>query len=73
MKTIEILRNATIVYIDGVRERYDAIHVTDKKIVTGRVFKTDGNEKFGAYGFISRRNVKQIYDGSKKKIPKMEL
>ena len=73
MKMIEVLRNATIVYIDGVRERYDAIHVTDKKIVTGRVFKTGRKEEFGAYGFISRKNVKQIYDGSKKKIPKMEL
>lgn len=73
MKLIEILKNATIVYNDGVKERYDAIHVTDKKVITGRVLKTGRTEKFGAYGFISRRNVKQIYDGSKKKIPKMEL
>ena len=73
MKLIEILKNATIIYNDGVKERYDAIQVTDRKIVTGRVLKVGKTEKFGAYGFISRKNIKQIYDGSKKKIAKMEL
>ena len=73
MKMIEILKNATIVYVDGVRERFDAVHVTDKRVITGRVFKIGRTEKFGAYGFISRQNIKQIYDGSKRKIQKMEL
>ena len=65
---IEVLENATIVYIDGVKERYDAIYMTTKRAITGRIFKIDGAEKFKECGFISRQNIKQIYDGSKRKI-----
>ena len=70
---IEVLKNATIVYIDGVKERFDAIRVTNKKVITGRIFNISGTEQFGAHGFVSRQNVKQIYDGSKKKMKGMRL
>jgi len=39
---IEILKNATIIYIDGVKERFDAICMTDKRILTGRILKING-------------------------------
>jgi len=43
---IEILKNATIVYIDGVKERFDAIQITDTKAITGRIIKVNGSEEF---------------------------
>ena len=69
---VEIMENVTIVYIDGVKERFDAICMTAKRIITGRIFEIDGSGKFKEYGFIPRRNVKQIYNGSKKKVQRME-
>ena len=65
---IEILENATIVYIDGVKEHFDAIHITDKKVITGRLFKKEKTKIFKEYGFILKENIKQIYNGSKIKI-----
>jgi len=69
---IEIFENATIVYIDGVKERFDAIRMTAKRVITGRIFKIDGAEEFKECGFISRQNIKQIYNGSKRKIQRMK-
>lgn len=65
---VEILVNATIVYIDGVKERFDAIRLTDKRVITGRVFEVNGTELFEEYGFISRQNIKQIYNGCTRKM-----
>lgn len=69
---VEIMENVTIVYIDGVKERFDAICMTAKRIITGRIFEIDGSEKFKEYGFIPRQNVKQIYNGSKRKVQRMD-
>lgn len=69
---IEILKNATIVYIDGVKERFDAIRMADKRVITGRIFKSNGTEEFRECGFISRQNIKQIYNGNKIKIQRMK-
>lgn len=69
---IEVLENPTIVYIDGVKERYDAIHMTAKRAIIGRIFKIGGIEEFKECGFISRQNIKQIYNGSKRKIIRMK-
>lgn len=69
---IEVMENVTIVYIDGVKERYDAIYKTAKKVITGRIFKIDGMEEFKECGFISLQNIKQIYNGSKRKIQRMK-
>ena len=71
-KMVEILKNATIVYNDGVKEQFDAIYVTDKNVITGRIFKEGGKEEFINYGFISKRNIKFIYNGSKKKLKRMK-
>jgi len=65
---IEILENATIIYTDGVKEHFDAIHLTDKKVITGRILKTEKSKIFKEYGFILRENVKKIYNGTKIKI-----
>jgi predicted nucleotidyltransferase len=68
---IEILKNATIVYIDGVKERFDAVRLTDKMVITGHILKSNGSVEFKEYGFISRKNIKTIYNGNKIKIHNM--
>ena len=67
----EILKNATIVYIDGVKERYDAIRMTDKMVITGHILKSNGSAEFKEYGFILRQNIKKIYNGTKIKVSKL--
>ena len=59
----EILVNATVDYIDGIEEYFEAIQVTDKGVIVGRTF--DGKIVF--CGFISKKNIKQIKNGSKRK------
>ena len=68
---IEILKNATIVYIDGVKERFDAVRLTDKMVITGHILKSNGSVEFKEYGLISRKNIKTIYNGNKIKIQKI--
>ncbi|KYK28805.1 hypothetical protein AYK20_06540 [Thermoplasmatales archaeon SG8-52-1] len=65
---IEVMENATIVYTDGVKERFEAVYLTDKRVITGRIYNSNGNAEFKEYGFISRSNVKHIYNGSKRKV-----
>jgi len=69
---VEIMENVTIVYIDGVKERFDAICLTANKVITGRIFEINGSEKFKEHGFIPQQNIKQIYNGSKRKVQRME-
>ncbi len=69
---IEILEEATIVYTDGVKERFDAVHLTPEKAIIGRIYRDGDREEFIESGFISRRNIKKIYNGTKRKIQKME-
>ena len=61
---IEVMENATIVYTDGVKEQFEAIYLTDKRIITGRIFNRNGKEEFKEYGIISRQNIKEIYNTS---------
>jgi len=68
-KMIEILQNATVIYTDGVREQFDAMRLTDKWVIIGRII--DG--EFADYGVISRQNIKEINEGTKRKIHKMKL
>ena len=68
---IEVLENATIVYTDGVKEQFEAVYLTDKRVITGRIFKSNGTEEFKECGFISKQNIIQIYNGSKRKLKYM--
>lgn len=69
---IEIMENAIIEYSDGVKEQFDAIYLTNKRAITGRIFNIEGEEKFIQNGFVPRKNIKNIYNGSKRKVQKME-
>jgi len=60
--TDEIIRDATIVYTDGISESFEAIHLTEKGVVINRIM----NGKVVAFGFISKRNIKEIKNGEKK-------
>jgi hypothetical protein len=52
----EIMKNATINYIDGVSEKFEAIRIIDKGVIIGRIL----DKKFLICGFISKRNIKEI-------------
>jgi hypothetical protein len=69
---IDVLVNVTIVYVDGVKERFDALRLTSKRVITGRIIKSNGTEEFKECGFISKQNIKQIYNGTKRKMEMME-
>ena len=61
---VEILQNATIIYTDKVKESYEAIQITDKGIIIGRIL----NNEFMRFGFIPQCNIKDIKNGSKRAI-----
>ena len=60
-KEIDIMKNATIIYTDEVREQFEALRVIDKGVIIGRII--DG--EFLDCGFISKRNIKEIRNGKK--------
>jgi len=62
--TNKIIRDATIVYTDGISERFEAIHLTEKGVVINRIM----NGKFVAFGFISKRNIKEVKNEVMRKI-----
>ena len=66
--TIEILENAIVIYTDGNREIFEAIRMTDRGVIIGRVL----DDEFVDCGFISKGNIKEIRDGVKKQIPMMK-
>ena len=62
----DIITNATVVYTDGVREQFEALRMTDKGVIIGRII--DG--ELVEYGYISKRNIKRIDGGLKRMINK---
>ncbi len=67
-EVIEIIQNATIIYRDDVKEQFEALRVTDRGVIIGRMI----DNEFIDCGFISKSNIKEIKDGVKKKIPTMK-
>jgi len=61
-KTGKIIRNATVVYTDGISEQFEALRLTQKGTVIGRII----NDKFVAYGFIPKTNIKEFKNILKK-------
>lgn len=53
----------TVIYTDGMKEQFEAVRRTEKGVVYGRIL----SGQFVDYGFISKRNIKQIKNGGKKK------
>jgi len=61
---IEILQNATVIYTDGVRDQFDAIQLTDRWIIIGRII----DDEFLDCGFISKGSIKEIKGGKKREV-----
>ena len=59
---IKILVNATVVYTDSTEEHFDAIGITNKGVLIGKII----GGKFADYGFILKNSIKEIYNGKGK-------
>lgn len=57
-------KNATVLYTDGISEQFEAVRITEKGAIIGRII----NGKFVDCGFISKRNIKQIKNDGKKEM-----
>ncbi len=53
---MKIIKQATVVYTDGITEYFEAIKIVEKGVIIGRII--DG--EFLDCGFISKRNIKEI-------------
>jgi len=62
---IEILENATVIFNDGNRTLFDAIHITDKIVIIGRIMN---HEEFMESGGIPKHNIKNIEASTKRKV-----
>ena len=58
---IEVINNAIVEYSDGNRESFDAIEMSPRSTVFGKLV----SKEFFSYRFIPKHNVKKI-DGGKK-------
>lgn len=59
----KIIKNATVIYTDGIEEHFDAIRITNKGAIIGKII--DGI--FEGYGFIQNHSIKQIKKGKWRK------
>ena len=64
---INILEMAQIIYSDGKKDIFEAIHITNEGIHTGRIIN---NYEFLNGGFIPKENIKKIIGGIERKIRK---
>jgi len=60
-KKIEIIEKAVVTYINGNIDFFEAIYISDKKIIIGKIV----NDIFVESGGIPKKNIKKI-DGEKK-------
>lgn len=57
----KIIENATILQKNGVKQIYDAIHITKKGIYTGRIATTrEEGDVFEDHGFIPRDQIERV-------------
>ena len=57
----DIIENVTILYKNGAKQIYDAIHITKKGVYTGRIITTnEEGDVFEDHGFIPRYQIQRI-------------
>lgn len=66
---INILEMAQIIYNDGKKDFFEAIQISDNGVFTGRII----NNNFVNGGFIPKQNIKEIKDGTERRIRKRKL
>ncbi len=79
-ETIEIVKDAMVIYWDKGKELFDTIQITNKGVITGRILKIDKkarvcvncHEMFVESGFIPRDNIIRIEGGTIRKIYKQK-
>jgi len=54
----EVIDNVIVVYIDGIAEHFEAVRITNKGVIIGRIIET----KFIPFGFIPKNGYKKIYN-----------
>lgn len=65
MKNVgEIIQNATVIYTDDIKEQFDAIRITEKGVMIGKII----DDVFEPFGFIPKHSIKQICNGQGRKI-----
>ena len=66
-----INKNVTVVYTDCIEEVFEAIQITEKGIVIGRMY----DNEFFPYGFIPKKNIKSLKNRNilRKKIHTIEI
>jgi len=64
---INILEMVKIIYIDGKKDIFNAIHKEKEGVYTGRIINED---EFISGGFIPKQNIKKIISGIERKIRK---
>ena len=55
-----ILTNVSVIYNDDFIQVFDAIKITKKGYILGKICKQNEEEVFTEYGFILRGNIKKI-------------
>jgi len=66
-ENVNILEKAQIIYSDGKMDIFQAIHLVDEGVYTGRIIN---NDEFISGGFIPKESIKKIIGGIKRKILK---
>ena len=51
---IEVVKDAIVIYNDGDKKLFDAIHITDKGVFTGHTLKIGKTESCTVIGFLGR-------------------
>lgn len=60
----EIIEHTTIIYKDGIHERFEAILIKEKGIQIGRIIKSN----FVPFGYIPNHSIKEINKEKEKKV-----
>lgn len=56
----QVIENAIVLQKNGEKQIYDAIQITKKGIITGRIKKNDAQEVFEDQGFIPNSQIQKI-------------
>ena len=80
-ETIEVVTDAVVIYSDNTKEFFDAIRITDKGVIIGKIFEIDKKERvcgncrevFVECSFIPIDNIICIQEGARRKICKKKL
>ena len=67
-KKSDILTNVSLIYNDDFKQMFEAIEVTNKGYILGKICKRNKEDVFTECGFIPKINIKKINWDTKRKI-----